>query len=201
MEEAIEARDTPFVLFDLTSDASPNVVAVVAKIRPLLELRSHYSMVPETFWSSFEKSVVEKLGVFAAIPLPTLLAQAWAQYRPFLAYTNRDKYSSDQEIHVALGKHTLSASLRPTIKITVEGKVVETIHFETEISVAIQSAEVLVQNDRVRELRAGNGTVTGTLKCEGATIAEKAFKPLNLPAHIRFGSGVPIKPWANSTGG
>jgi hypothetical protein len=188
-----------FVLFDMTSSASPNVIAAVDKLRALIEMRERYPAIPSAFWESFEKTLIEKCSVFAAIPLPTLLAQAWAQYRPFLAYTKRDKYPADKEIHVALGKHSINASLDPKIQIKVEGEVIQTIRFETVIAVAIQSAELIVQNDRVRELRASSGTVTGTLKCEGATIAEKAFKPIDLPEHIRFGDGIPIKPWASKT--
>jgi hypothetical protein len=198
MSESADSSDSSFVLFDLENDASSATVSVVAATRAMKDLRTRYTRLPAGFWSGVHAVVAGKLTEVATVPLPKLLAHAWGAYRPFREYADADKYPPDREVLVPVLKHAVHGTLKPTIEIEVQGKCVTAIHLEVQVTISIDSGALVIKGGRFRELRASSGTVTGTLKCEGATIADKTSDPVKLPGRISFGEGLPIRPWSTS---
>ena len=101
-----------------------------------------------------------------------------------------------QEV-VQLGSHQVTWTKNPTIDLLVDGVRVHTFRFQLTIVFEVDVASAVVQEGKLTALKAGDGSVTGTLTLEMPRgdiqlLEQKRRINLHLIVHLR--SGIPLLP-------
>ena len=76
--------------------------------------------------------------------------------------------------------------------IRMNDKKVGCIHFVVNIEIAIKGMILEIRNARIKKIHAGDCKAKGRFLCEGALLAERELKPLDLPGIIDLGEGMEI---------
>ena len=99
-----------------------------------------------------------------------------------------------QEV-VQLASHQVTSTHNPAVDLMVDGVRVHTFHFQLDLVLTIEVAAVIVQNGRLVAVKAGDGSVSGTLtlKTPGgdATLLHQEHQ-IDLHLIIRVGNGIPL---------
>ena len=96
---------------------------------------------------------------------------------------------------VQLATHQVTSTYNPAVDLMVDGVRVHTFHFQLDLVLTIDVAAVIVQNGRLVAVKAGDGSVSGTLtlKMPGgdATLLHQE-QQIDLHLIIRVGNGIPL---------
>ena len=96
---------------------------------------------------------------------------------------------------VQLASHQVTSTYNPTVDLMVDGVRVHTFHLQLDVVLTIDVAAVIVQNGRLIAVKAGDGSVSGTLtlKMPGgdATLLHHE-QQIDLHLIIRVGNGIPL---------
>ena len=96
---------------------------------------------------------------------------------------------------VQLASHQVTSTYNPTVDLMVDGVRVHTFHLQLDVVLTIDVAAVIVQNGRLTAVKAGDGSVSGTLtlKMPGgdATLLHHE-QQIDLHLIIRVGNGIPL---------
>jgi hypothetical protein len=96
---------------------------------------------------------------------------------------------------VQLASHQVTSTYNPAVDLMVDGVRVHTFHFQLDLVLTIDVAAVIVQNGRLVAVKAGDGSVSGTLtlKMSGgdATLLHQE-QQIDLHLIIRVGNGIPL---------
>jgi hypothetical protein len=98
---------------------------------------------------------------------------------------------------VQLASHQVTSTYNPAVDLMVDGVRVHTFHFQLDLVLTIDVAAVIVRNGRLVAVKAGDGSVSGTLtlKMPGgdATLLHQE-QQIDLHLLIRVGNGIPLPP-------
>jgi hypothetical protein len=96
---------------------------------------------------------------------------------------------------VQLASHQVTSTHNPAVDLMVDGVRVHTFRFQLDLVLTIDVAAVIVQNGRLVAVKAGDGSVSGTLtlKMPGgdATLLHQE-RQIDLHLIIRVGNGIPL---------
>jgi len=112
--------------------------------------------------------------------------------RELRQYRDQTKYPPEDVTVVSLTKHTIESKHRPYLELIVEGRTIGRLHFEIELSLTLEGAELTIQAGRVKRIKSGKGIGSGTIKCKDAVLYSLTKKLLTLPGVIDLGEGVLI---------
>lgn len=172
----------------------PDLVTAARKamqdIAPLAVVRAAVS--PE-FWVAAARSTADLVGQLVDVPLADVLVAAWKTHRNFKKFTDPRLYPPGKSTTVPLATHHITVSQKPSIEILLDGKSQGKIPFELELDLAVDAGDLVIQDGRFMRLEAGRVKATGTLKCAGTVVAERASREFEWKDGITFGvRGIPI---------
>lgn len=145
-----------------------------------------------SFWLTSANRVVDMVGQLTDVPLTDVLVGAWKVHQQFAKYA-KPEFPKDKVCFVALATHHVKGSYEPYVEIEVDGAPAGTIKFGLELDICLEAGTLVIQAGRIKRLEAGRCRVTGTLKCEGRTVAERTSQDYAWSAGIPLGEGVPIE--------
>lgn len=96
---------------------------------------------------------------------------------------------------VQLASHQITSTYNPDVDLMVDGVRVHTFHFQLDLVLTIDVAAVIVRNGRLVEVKAGDGSVSGTLTLKmpgGDASLLHQERRINLHLTIRVGNGIPL---------
>jgi hypothetical protein len=98
---------------------------------------------------------------------------------------------------VQLGTQRITWSYNPTVELLVDGVKVHTFRFQLTVIFDIDVAALIIQDGLLTAMKAGDGTVTGTLALEmpgGDLELATRQRKINLHLIINIGHGIPLLP-------
>jgi hypothetical protein len=129
------------------------------------------------------------------LDLGDVLIYAW-RIQERLADAARETLRAPGRMEVVqLASHQVTSTYNPAVDLMVDGVRVHTFHFQLDLVLTIDVAAVIVQNGRLVAVKAGDGSVSGTLtlKMPGgdATLLHQE-QQIDLHLVIRVGNGIPL---------
>jgi hypothetical protein len=173
---------------DLTPDRVPDLTSSEA----YAALQTRLASRAGPMWNVVRQRIPEHLTKLLDIDGVGVLAGAWNKTRELRKYRDQTKYPPEDVIVVSLTKHTIESKHRPYLEIVAEEQPIGRLDFEIDLSLMLEGAELTVQAGRVKRIKPGKSTGTGTIKCEGAVLYSVDKKLLTLPGVIDLGEGVVI---------
>ena len=129
------------------------------------------------------------------LDLGDVLISAW-RTQERLADAARDTLRAPGRTEIVqLASHQVTSTHNPSVDLIVDGVRVHTFHFQLNLVLTIDVAAVIVQNGRLVAVKAGDGSVSGTLTLkmpgEDTTLLHRERK-IDLHLTIRVGDGIPL---------
>lgn len=148
--------------------------------------------VPNLFWSSAREAIDGALHQTLSIPLSSILAGGWNQYRMLAQYRDRQKHPPEEVALVPLKQHKITSTHKPQIEILLNDRHVGSLEFDVVLALEIDMAILKIQNAKIWEIQVGSCRGKGTLKFGTAILFERPTKKLALPKLISIPNGLAI---------
>jgi hypothetical protein len=186
-EESISLK--PFLLGDPPEAALMEcVAAVTAALKTgLVDLR-------RLDWGDLAIEIAQKLEQMFDIRLTDVLTAAWRDYEAVAECADPAKHPPDETISLPMVDHSIERSLRPCLEVVIGARPPIRIAFEIACGLELKGVVLKIQDAAIRAIRIGSCRIKGSVKCEGATLIERATKELDLPGRIVLPHGIPIAP-------
>jgi hypothetical protein len=142
------------------------------------------------------REIAERVDEALDLPVPDLLAGAWARYTDLWKYCDPDAYPPGKVSVVSLAKHTVRSVHRPAVEVEVSGAAVPVrlrIELQVDLTAGVEGARLSIQAGKIRKLICGTVDFTATLSYDEQEI-KKVKHTLTLPGTVSFGEGIPILP-------
>lgn len=127
--------------------------------------------------SSALHAVNEEIGTVANglldIDLGDALVSGWRKYTALTEAGHRTLRSAGAEEVVALATHRITATFRPSVDLLVNDLRVNSFEFELSVVFDLTGLAAVVRAGNLVALRGGECVVTGSLRLEGALLAER----------------------------
>lgn len=149
---------------------------------------------PLAVWTNVSRAVGRALQQALQVNITDVLVAGWNTYQSLLEYADPTKHPPQEVANVTLWEHTITSSHEPRVDLLVNGAQVATIRFGVDLELQFESATLTIQGGKILEVKAGTCVAKGTLKCEGAVLAERSSAEIALPGRMTFGEGIPIRP-------
>lgn len=131
------------------------------------------------------------------LDLGDLLIYGWrTRERLILAAWQTRQIPGRQDI-VQLGTHRITSAYEPTIELLIDGVKVHTFRFQLTVIFDINVVALIVRDGLLTGLKAGDGTVTGTLTLAmpgGDIDLLRQQRKINLHLIVNVGHGIPLLP-------
>ena len=124
------------------------------------------------------------------VPLVRILVDAWRQYDGFRAYLDLARCPRDRINVVSLAAHALHARFRPIVELRFDGRLDGSLRADVGVAIALESSVLWIQGGRFAELRPGQCTVWGGIRCAGATLLQRPAAALSLPRILTLDEAV-----------
>jgi hypothetical protein len=173
---------------DLQPDRLPELTASDAYAQVKAQLDKQAGPV----WRIVRTQIPGHLAKLLDIDGVGVLVGAWNKARELRKYRDPARYPPEDVVVVPLTKHKIESKHRPWLDLSVDGRAVGRLHFDVDIALTLDGAELTIQGGRIRKVRTGKATAVGTLKCEGAVLHTVDRKLTSLPGVIDLGEGVVI---------
>ena len=144
------------------------------------------------FWVAAAKSTPDLVLQLVDVNVASVLVNAWKVHRKLRKFTQEPLYSSGEASVVPLLTHEITGSLNPYIEISIDGQPQGNIEFELALEVAFQGGTLIIKRGRIMRMEGGTAKATGTLKCAGVAVAERATREYAWKDGIDFGEGILI---------
>lgn len=133
-------------------------------------------------------AVEDELKDLIDISLIGVMLRAWKKYELVRKYLGQNAPQTAETKLVPLLEHTIESSHEPYIQVLRANVPIVKVKFKVSIEIAVEALVLRVRAGRIQEIAAGRFIASGSLGCEGVTVAEKSLKPLNIPAGYSIGS-------------
>jgi hypothetical protein len=127
------------------------------------------------------KAVSEELAGLLDVSLVGIMLRAWSKYELVRKYL-----ASNETVLVPLLTHTIESTHEPSLDLTQANIVIKRVQFSVSLEIEVEGLVLKIGQGRIQQIEAGNFTASGSLDCEGVTVAEKKLRPLNIPASYRI---------------
>lgn len=172
----------------LTPDRVPELTGGEAYAK----LSSQLATKAGPVWRMVRAQIPERLGALLDVDGVGILIGAWNKARGLRKYKDPAAYPPEDVVVVPLTTHTIETKHRPYLELTVDGQGVGRLHFDIEVALTLEGAELTIQGGRIKKIKTGKAVGTGSLACEGAVLHSIEKKLASLPGVIDLGDGVTI---------
>jgi hypothetical protein len=131
------------------------------------------------------------------LDLGDLLIYSWRTRDRLVRAARQTRQAPGRREVVQLGTQRITWSYNPTVELLVDGVKVHTFRFQLTVIFDIDVAALTVQDGLLTAMKAGDGTVTGTLVLEmpgGDLELASQQRKINLHLIINVGHGIPLLP-------
>jgi len=173
---------------DLTPDRVPELTSSDAYAQVQAQLSAQAGPV----WQIVRSQIADHLAKLLDVDGVDILVGAWNKARELRKYRDPAKYPPDDVVVVPLTKHKIESKHKPYLELSVDGRAVGRLHFAVDLALTLEGVELTIQGGRIRKIKTGKATGTGTLKCEGAVLHSIDKKLTSLPGVIDLGEGYAI---------
>ena len=129
------------------------------------------------------------------VDLGDVLIYAWRTQERLADAARETLRAPGRKEIVQLASHQVTSTHNPAVDLLADGVRVHTFHFQLNLVLTIEVAAVIVQSGRLVAVKAGDGSVSGTLtlKMPGgdATLLHQEHQ-IDLHLVIRVGNGIPL---------
>ena len=131
-------------------------------------------------------ALVGAVGGLLNVPLLDIFVRAWNEGKLFEKYLDPDRYDPDEVITITLKRHEISSTHRPKIDIVLNGKTIDSLDFELDVTLTLDGVMLQVQGGNIREVRSGRVKGKGTLKCEDLIVFRRETEAMELPGKLKL---------------
>jgi hypothetical protein len=131
------------------------------------------------------------------LDLGDLLIYGWRTRDRLVKAARQTRQIPGRREVVQLGTQRITWSYNPTVELLVDGVKVHTFRFQLTVIFDIDVAALTIQDGLLTAMKAGDGTVTGTLVLEmpgGDLELASQQRKINLHLIINVGHGIPLLP-------
>jgi hypothetical protein len=131
------------------------------------------------------------------LDLGDLLIYSWRTRDRLVRAARQTRQIPGRHEVVQLGTQQITWSYSPTVELLVDGVKVHTFRFQLTVIFDIDVAALIIQDGLLTAMKAGDGTVTGTLVLEvpgGDLELASRQRKINLHLIINIGHGIPLLP-------
>ena len=107
-----------------------------------------------------------------------VFARAWVKANEIKLCAEESLKNTDEPVYLRLGKHTATATLKPTIEVIVDPFGKTRIPLDLDLSAVFETAELTLVNGEITEVGAGKCKVTALLKLGGKKLHQPQESPL-----------------------
>jgi hypothetical protein len=145
-------------------------------------------------------SLIDAGRALLASPLAAILGEAWQKARDLRRFRDRSAYPPDQVHEYTLAEHEITLKRNPVVEVMVDGAPTGLkIPFELNLSLAVLSAVLRIQNAHIIGARVGDLRGGGKFSCASMTLAQRKTSAFKLPGAVSFGQGIPLgKPYGRA---
>jgi len=122
------------------------------------------------------KAVSEEIAGLLDVSLVGVMLRAWSKYALVRKYL-----ATSETALIPLLDHTIESSHEPSLDLARANVVIKKVQFKVSLEIAVEGLVLKIGGGRIQRIESGNFTASGSLECEGVTLAEKKLKPLNIP--------------------
>ena len=126
-----------------------------------------------------------------------LLIYCWRTHERLIEAARQTQQIPGRQEVVQLGTHRITSAHNPTIELLIDGVKVHTFRFQLTVIFDIDVVALIVREGLLTGLKAGDGTVTGTLTLEmpgGDIDLVNQQRKVNLRLIVNVGHGIPLLP-------
>ncbi|GAB2505663.1 hypothetical protein GCM10027084_20140 [Pseudoxanthomonas sangjuensis] len=117
----------------------------------------------------------------------TVLAGGWCKARELHEYSDPEKHPPGERTVVHLGEHALTATLHPTLEISIGRVRVFELRFTLEVSANFRAAALSIRSGCITALETGDASVSTQLKYGGRSLHKRqSSKLVKLPGRVSF---------------
>lgn len=113
-----------------------------------------------------------------------ILIAGWRESVEFRKQVQASERQPHLAVLVHLDAHTITSAHRPTIRIFHEGQEFGEVTVPVAVEFEVDGVQLTLKGGAVREVRAGNVRMRGTVMVEDRVILERSLSPVPLPARI-----------------
>ncbi len=156
----------------------------------LASLRKRISQShPEKAWPAALGEAMKKTDDLLDVSILEVLASAWTTAGILREYADAKKHPPNESTVVPLVTHTIKSVHNPYVELLIGEKPVGRVNFEADLELTLEGVLLTIRGGHIVEMRVGSCQASGSLSCEGITIAQTKSKPVMLPGFISFGKG------------
>ena len=144
-------------------------------------------------WAGVAADIGEKIEEMFDINLVDVIVGAWKDLQELKECADRAKHPPDETIRLPLVDHTISASLKPHLDITIDVLPPIRIGFEIGLDVELHGVTVKIQDGVIHAVRLGSCQAGAMVKCEGAVVFRRTTRTLDVPGELVLAKGIPIR--------
>ena len=190
MPSPIETTEFQLNAGELKPDAL--IETALKSLRSLPALAVVRAAVSPRFWLAAARTTPDLVVRLIHIQITDVLTGAWKTHRKLKKFADPKQYPPGTASTVPLATHHIKVNQKPYLEITVDGVPQGKIEFDLELDLAIDGGMLVIQDGRIMRLEAGKARLTGTVKCEGVVVVERASREYDWNAGISFREGILI---------
>ncbi|HEV2962042.1 MAG TPA: hypothetical protein VG649_09480 [Candidatus Angelobacter sp.] len=149
-------------------------------------------------WKAVEGEVRRKAGELLNIDVMGLIASAWREGKVMGRLEEGNK-SREGTAHIPLQQHTIESELEPYIEIQF-GSLSKKIVLNVKIEIKLSGLILKIEDSKIKAIEAGSVTGTGDINIKKVRLLRRGFGPIDLPAKVNLGNGIPLGKSANNGG-
>ena len=190
MTSPIETTEFQLRLGEIKLDALSETVVKVLRSLPTLAVAR--AAVSPRFWLAAAKTAPDLVIRLVHVQVADVLTGAWKLHRKLKKFADAKQYPPGTASTVTLATHHIKVNQKPYLEITVDSVPQGKIEFDLELDLTIDAGVLIIQNGRIMRLEAAKAKLTGTVKCEGVVVVERASREYDWTAGVSFSEGILI---------
>ena len=171
------------VFFGKEQNAEERTERILADVQ-MKEVRQQLHGMPVSLIGGFRSSLDDGLRSLLSVSVRDVIAGGWNTYTELKEYKDVSKHPPDEANVVYIKEHTITSSHRPHLELRMGQKNLASVEIGIELALQIEAVALTVSAGRIREVRPGACTASGTVKCGQATLAHRESEPITLPGVI-----------------
>ena len=132
------------------------------------------------------EALIRSLASLLDIPLWDVIDKIWTKGKLFDKYCDPENYDPNERIIIGLKDHEISSEHKPSIDVLLNGKKINSIEFQLDVTLTLTGAVLHVRGGDIEELQAGQVQGTANLACEGVPLRTLETEKMDLPGTIKF---------------
>jgi citrate lyase gamma subunit len=142
-------------------------------------------------WKAVEGEVRRKAGELLNIDVLGLITSAWHDGKVMGRLEEGNK-SKEGTAHIPLQEHTIQSELEPYIEIQF-GSLLKKIVLNVKIEIKLKGLILKIEDSKIKAIEAGSIMGTGDITVKKVRLLQRGFGPIDLPAKVNLGSGIPLR--------